>query len=510
MTRRAFRIWIGLAVILAIGAFDILYLRRNFVNHDVHALMSLAERILDGLSVNDPLAPREMPFTVFVYMLPVLLHRALPIIDPELAAILLTCAAAVGSTLLCRHIAAAAKLWRSTAGLDAAMAFLFAGFTLQPIFLAQNSFAVREHLLIILCAPYFFVCMAYLNGAAIGLRTLVAAGMMGAIGFLDKPILSLLFLVSEAYLMLRTKRVTSWVRADALIIGLSGLAYMVLWPTLYRVYFTDMGFYTQAVLNLQPFSNMVFPLGFVLVWGGAIILYVVIFLRRECPRPLEYTVLLLACAIGLFVLQRRSFVHLFYLPLAFIMLLCTVAIGRRSLFHGGMLVVIYLVPFNPIGMFHRLDDHAMADDMKLAATKLQSYIEGRRVSVVSMTVLPVWPILTQAGAAFDGPVKNLPSVENLLKRYGTLRIDDSKLNDGELYFRGLVARYVKERRPEWVLVVTMDHPGYSERVDVLSHLAGEPGFSEAWSDYRPVLTEHDVPSIRNVYHLSLYKRADDR
>lgn len=172
-----------LALVLVAGLWSELALR---VNYDVGWLITAAERTLDGRRLYAEIIEINPPLIVWLTQVPVLLGRAVGI-SPILAFRLFVLTIIAVSIALMRSPA------RAALGRNHTSFLLLASAAFVP--LTWKYFGEREHLAVILLAPYLVVnaCGA---AAATTRRSRIVAGALAGIGFSLKPHFVPLFLIS--------------------------------------------------------------------------------------------------------------------------------------------------------------------------------------------------------------------------------------------------------------------------------------------------------------------------
>lgn len=172
-----------LTVALAAGVWGELALR---LNYDVGWLITVAEQTLDGRRLYTDIVEINPPLIVWLTQVPVRAARLFGI-DSILAFRIFVFAMIAVSVGLMRRPA------RQVLGKNHSNFLLLIAVALVP--LTWKYFGEREHLAVILLAPYLII-NAVDTAPATTLRTRVAAGLLAGVGFSLKPHFVPLFLIS--------------------------------------------------------------------------------------------------------------------------------------------------------------------------------------------------------------------------------------------------------------------------------------------------------------------------
>jgi len=149
------------------------------LHHDVSWYLVATARMLDGARLYEDIIEVNPPLAFYLTVPPIVVARLIGITS-EAAFIGYVFALIAGSLMLVHRVlglpAAAGWRWRTTFAAAAAL-------TIAPI----DVFGQREHLMLILALPYFFLVAARLGGSASSPRLALLIGTLAGIGFALKP-----------------------------------------------------------------------------------------------------------------------------------------------------------------------------------------------------------------------------------------------------------------------------------------------------------------------------------
>ena len=199
-----------------------------WLNHDVGWYLHMASVWIDGGIMYQDVIDTNPPLIVWLTAVPVLLGRLLHLPLPATFKVLMF-VAAIGS------IGAAAVIIRrlvATVGCSGLVISVFA-FLLLPF--VRSDFGQREHIAVLLVAPYVFASTARVMGRSLTGRHEIPLGILAGLGFALKPHFLLVWVVLEAWTALAGPRSQRRrLRPGALSVGgtvlLYGLLVVVLFP----------------------------------------------------------------------------------------------------------------------------------------------------------------------------------------------------------------------------------------------------------------------------------------
>ena len=306
------------------------------VNGDVSWLLELAERTLDGAVPYRDFLEVNPPASILIYMPAVVLARLIGASPERMTDALLFLATFCSLTLCADILAKAGLIGRGRAskvGLCALVVLLILPF---------NSFAQREHIVVLAMLPILAALAARAEGARPGTAQLVLAGIGAGIGIAIKPMFCLA-LVGPMFYLIRRQPWRDALRQPETCIAaglaaLYGLGVILLVPDFSaRVLPLVMRVYVPArlpALELVTQPTVIILAGLVFAFWR---------LGRATGEDVVGRVLILA-SLGfetVFLVQGKGFTYHAYPPIALAVLACgsslsiAVARGPRALLRDG-------------------------------------------------------------------------------------------------------------------------------------------------------------------------------
>ncbi len=551
--------WGEVAVILLCAviasAISLWFTDYYLLNHDVAAQWSSSENVFSGARLNDPYGMHETPLAVYLYMLPVWLHTWLPDIPPRIMM--------AGTILVLLH-GMIAFSWRlmvalpgmfSRVGRCGAVAGFYYILAVLPVLNFYPDFGQREHLASIFIVPYILICMATISGVLLPRHVRFIASGLAAIGFCLKPHFVLLFITSEVMVWIKHRTFTHVWRIEFMTVMLLGMGYLATWYLLYRAFFHELEA-TRGMLEGVNFASegMLRHLLMLSFLPCALALYGILRGTSTYRFRILYGFALVIAAILIAWLQGRGFgPHLYLIQFTVFILILSASRGRpgevmlgcfsltllSSAVNGwgfagldytalGVMFCLFLLvlltgksftfPFLALstvsatavfllaygvsffdGMLLRQKDE-YRESVLAAAHQLSDHIQGKQVMTINIHLPPMWPILTEAGARWSGPERNMPYLVRPIT-------EGEAMNAAESAFQQKMIRFISYRQPEWILVFDYDDWASGRQVSVLSYLQRNSSFRALWKQYRRV---HRIALKRTSYkngHFELYRRT---
>ena len=470
---------------------------------DVSWLLYMAGRILDGATPYVDVVEVNPPLIVWLNLPIAALGRALalpPVLVYRLAAV--GCAGL--SLLLC---ARALRRLPATARTPLGGA-VFLLLVLVELPMARADFGEREHLLVLLAAPYVLAVAGRAHGLAPRAPEMVLVGLLAGIGVALKPYFVALPLALECYLALRRRSARVWLRPEPLVMLAVGAAYLVAVLTLVPQYLR-----LTAMMGGLYASYLRGPLWLtgVLGEGAPLCLFALLtfaVLRRRAGHPEIWNVLAVAAA-ALFVsalVQGKGWRYHFYPSMSFsVVLLGVVWVdARRPLARlaeqvyaaaGGAALATLLVVTAAGNVRQTMSPHDPRYDADPNYAELRGLIRRESpdgsVLVLSSNMASAFPLVPSSGARW---ASRFPSVWLLPALYmDELRADrplsfrpPSEMGDAERYLNQAVSEDLERFRPD-LLVVLRAGPDRREmgirRLDYLSYFSRRPEAAAMLSQY---------------------------
>ena len=193
--------------------------------------------------------------------------------------------------------------------------------------LARADFGEREHLLVLLAAPYILAVIGRARGAGLPAMEMAVVGLMAGVGVALKPYFLALPAALECYLAIRRRSVRAWLRPEPIVMLALGAGYLAAVLTVVPQYLD-----LTAMMGGLYASYLRGPLWLtgILGEGAALCLFALLafaVLRRRAQHGELWDVLAIAVA-ALFVaalVQGKGWRYHFYPSMAFGVVLLGVA-----------------------------------------------------------------------------------------------------------------------------------------------------------------------------------------
>jgi hypothetical protein len=470
---------------------------------DVSWLLYMAGRILDGARPYVDVVEVNPPLIVWLNLPIAALGRALRV-SPELVYRLTVIGCAGLSLLLCARTLrrVLGTEWRLL-GRVVLLLLVFVELTL-----ARADFGEREHLLVLLAAPYILAVVGRVRGVALPAMEMVLVGLLAGVGIGLKPYFIALPAALECYLALRQRSMRAWLRPEPIVMLALGAGYLVAVLTLVPQYLD-----LTAMMGGLYASYLRGPLWLtgILGEGAALCLFALLafaVLRRRAEHPELWDVLAVAVA-ALFLsalVQGKGWRYHFYPSMGFGVLLLGVAWwdSRRPLARlveqvyaaaSGAAVATLLIVTTVACVRQTASSSDPRYDADPNYAELRRLIRreapGGSVLVLSSNMASSFPLVPASGARW---ASRFPSVWLLPALYmDELRSDQpltfrprAAMGEAEQYLNDAVSEDLARFRPD-LLVVLRAGPDRREmgirRVDYLTYFSREPEVAALLSEY---------------------------
>lgn len=378
-----------------------------WLNHDVGWYLHMAGAWVDGAVMYQDVIDTNPPLIVWLTALPVLLGRLLHLPLPVTFKALMF-AAALGS------IGAGAAIVRRLVATVGPRAVVISVFAFLLLSFVRSDFGQREHLAVVLVAPYVFASAARIAGRALTGRHESLSGILAGLGFALKPHFLLAWALLEVWTALagpRSQRLR--LRPGALSVAGTLLLYGLLVVVLFPQYGTIAAEVVRVYGGLNATSTQLLGLPELRVWllGLATVILV-----RLPPERAKVCLTIFVTATGFLVAalaqQKGWAYHLYpfnvfaglHFALVFAAMLeshaAVAAVGRtgRRLVLAGVLVALVVTAWR-----YGLQTSAPSGVQQVEA--LHALVERERaesLAVLSMrTILfPAFPVVNYTGSAW--------------------------------------------------------------------------------------------------------------
>lgn len=457
------------------------------VNHDTAWYLDATSRLLEGAAlyrdvfeVNPPLA--------FLLTLPPTAVAGLLGADPVTAFVVFVTLLVGLSLLLCRRVLRAPRPHP-----DERLAYgLILGLGLALFLAPLREYGQREHLMLILAAPYLLLAGLRADGTEVPRPLAVAVGLLAALGVALKPHFLLMPLLLELWVVCRRRRLTALFRPETLaaagLLAAYPLAVAVLTPDyfetivpfaleVYAAYQADWDLVLRRSLRLMVCAVLL---------GGLLLL----------PRPAEGRGLVDAQALAAvaffaaFLAQHKGWTYHSYPSYALLLsvtvvLACTAVPAARGLLRRAGASVALVLILAVLALEGRLERWVHSYHPEQTAVRAAAERSGAsRLYVFSANLWSTYPWVLDSGLR---PVMRYPGhwlVPGLVRARWAGR-DSPELDRIERYWRDSVVEDFARHAPDLVLVdVREDKPYFEGRTfDYLALLDGEPRFERLWRGY---------------------------
>jgi hypothetical protein len=470
---------------------------------DVSWLLYMAGRILDGARPYVDVVEVNPPLIVWLNLPIAALGRMLGV-PPELVYRLAVIGCAVLSLILY------ARALRRALGAEwpqlGRVVLLLLVFVELP--LARADFGEREHLLVLLAAPYILAVIGRARGVALPAMEMVVVGLLAGIGVALKPYFLALPAAVECYLAIRRRSVRVWLRPEPIVILALGAGYLAAVLTLVPQYLD-----LTAMMGGLYASYLRGPLWLtgILGEGAALCLFALlafVVLRRRAQHGDLWNVLAIAVA-ALFVaalVQGKGWRYHFYPSMAFAVVLLGVAWwdSRRPLSRlaeqvysaacgAAVATLLVVTAVDCVRQAMSSSDPRHDADPNYAELRrlIRREAPGGTVLVLSSNMASAFPLVPASGARW---ASRFPSVWLLPALYmNELRSDApltfrprTAMGKAERYLVDAVSEDFARFRPD-LLVVLRAGPDRREmgirRMDYLAYFSREPQVAALLSEY---------------------------
>lgn len=193
-----------------------------FCNTDANWLLHVTARFLHGGKYYYNFFETNPPMILFINIPPVLLAKILHL---SMASVFRGYILLIAFFSLCLCAILIKKIYQGCP------AWMWSTFILALIFVfvvfPGHAFGEREHLALMLVAPYVFSAVLRVRNLRLSVAFALLIGVLGGIGFSIKPYFVIPFSLVELYLIIKQRRLFSWVRPESLMIGAILIAYLI-------------------------------------------------------------------------------------------------------------------------------------------------------------------------------------------------------------------------------------------------------------------------------------------
>ncbi len=402
------RLWLGLAAGVVGLILLALWLAPLRINHDCAALLMLGELLLDGAMPYRDFADMNPPLITYLNTVPAMLGRMLGV-SPIVVFHLLVVALLVVSGLQIHGLLKRRRMGLSASGRGLILLAWLLSYCIVDL---HGDAGQREHLFMLLYAPYLFLRILRHRGGEVSGWYAVLLGVQAGIGASIKPHFLVAAAAVELALLIRSRRWQTLVRPENFALASFVAAYVAHWafvPAAMReAYFgrwvplTCQGYHSYD-MSCRRLLRTIFGSTASMTAIAAALLAALQLTRR--PRRLSHLLLALAAltAMGfaLVVVQYKGWSY-HRIPLDVAGLLCLAAVVASRIrpptpsvgqwIIGGLMIVCLLTVWLRDREKARAETPgvAMLRELVVAHTRPKD-----RVLFVTTSVLPTFPMLAQ-------------------------------------------------------------------------------------------------------------------
>jgi hypothetical protein len=480
------------------------------LHHDVSWYLVATARMLDGARLYEDIIEVNPPLAFYLTVPPIVAAR-LAGITPEAAFIGYVFLLIAGSLMLVHRAlglqpVSAARHWWTT---FAAAAVL----TIAPI----DVFGQREHLMLILALPHFFLVAARLGGCPSRPRLALLIGILAGVGFSLKPYFLLAPVALELTLILYRRSLFAASRVETWSIAAVIAAYVAFVAAVHPQYFSFIA--PSAMLVYDAYASplrLVVMQPMVFVIGAIVVLHVA---ARAGGATDRLSDALSAATVGFlaaYVVQSKGW-HYQLLPAAATGALAAAALvgqwtsdpqaagaRRRRLVSAiaSSVLAVLVLALTVNGAYRNQVEAALLPEV-------QKYAPHGTIYAFTGSITVGFPLVNASGVRWasrfpaqwllPGALRRLQGTEPLPP--DTVR----QLRDIERYVVDAVIEDLQRMPPDVVIVEKHDHYFGDPNFAFLDYFSRDRRFAELWRSYAKA-TDIDLPIPGCSWHFEIWCR----
>lgn len=485
------RVWPRWLPVVAVFGLALALREVTTANTDVSWGLTMAEKWLDGARLYIDLIEVNPPATVFLYVAPVALARALGLAPETMVDILV-------------FLAIGVSLWLSQFTLrrgevidDGEAAPLLTIAAAALAILPARNFGEREHIALILFLPCLSVAAVRARGATPGTAMIVAAGIAGGLMAAIKPhfAAAMVFTAAAAALSARSWRpifaIENWIAA-ALLAGYAAFVVIV---------------YPQFISEMMPLLLAVYvpvkaPLGKLLVffatpiWVSALAL--IVWLKGFTALRAPFSLLLAASAgfaVSYYVQQKGWSYHAYPMLALALMAVVLAFIDRwhRGTAEGARPARLASAATGALIAGTTYLWMSFAVDCSALAAPIRAMVPHPKMLALTADLAYGHPLVRQVGGTWVGRVSAQWITAGVMIRRHETRLDPATDARLEAYLRrdrAMLTEDIARNRPDIIVVQPM------QGFDWLAWAKADPQLAAELARYRPAATVNKVLILR--------------
>lgn len=492
--------WIIIAIIL----LSSIAIQSNlFLNSDISWLLDIVHRWFQGGNYQQNFFENNPPMILYLYAFPEWISEKMNFNHIIVIRVFTYLLSILSLALSCKIVN---KIFKDNDGLTKT-SFLI-GLTFCYWLLPVYEFGQREHWMIMLVMPYLLLAVLRCKGEAVFSKFSVLIGVLAGIGFALKPHFLLTFVFIEIYLIIKTQKLSTWFRSEAVIVVFIVLAYLTSIFLFMPKYITAVlpyvwNFYLNTVKE-SFFELVVNSIG--ITWLAAVIFYFV--LRKKIIDSDVYAIMVIA-NIGfmlVYLLQGRSWYYhaipMFTISILLLLLFCARCIQKINSLPSAsfkyywinLYLIISIIVLFPLFFIYRLTTFNVnkKNSQQSYINQLIQFVKNYPVKgsiyFFSASVVPSSTVVDYARVT---SASRFPSFWMLP---GIIKIQHSKLNDNKLkmiddanyFITQAVVEDFERNSPQLVFVDSLKYPSNfgTYPFDFIKYFSQDPKFKRIWSNYR--------------------------
>ncbi|MBN2031437.1 hypothetical protein JW824_14480 [bacterium] len=410
----------GVVLLSLIWLIVLIFINPNPIHHDCAYFLQAGFMLSKGMTPYIDYIGMNPPLIDYLHLLPVFLHQLFNISLVLSFKILISCFMLIMFAILWQTLRNASFVSFNTTKYMLMLGYLITTFLILKVNNFVNNFGQREHLFILSFIPYLFLRYTRIEGHSLPSWISSIAGFFCGLIFLLKPHFLLIVFITEAWLIIRFRKLSHlWKPEIFSLIGLGilyGLYLLFFMPSAMQNAFFKrwLPFFVQHydVYNVNGWSLIlpfaVLPTIFILL--TILILY--IYVKKYIPKNTIYTevwILSVGMAHAMMVIQQKGWAYHRYpfialLNFAILILVLLLfekwyksksriqMIVSRLTILGIFCYLIFKIIQYSIGSFSQQYPW-MPDYVKL----IQKYSDkNERIVVLSTSMTPAYPTLVYA------------------------------------------------------------------------------------------------------------------
>ena len=449
------------------------------LNHDSSWYLIATRMWLDGAQLYQDVMETNPPLAFYLTAGPVMLADVFGI-SPKTSFCLSLVVAIGGSLVWVRFL-----LSRAEELTERQRHHLFLGLVLALILIPIGSFGQREHIMLVLSAPYFVLCIAQVRSAGRGER--IALGTLAVLGFALKPHFLAAPLLLACVVAVQSRRFSALFCAQNIVIAAGCILYVCFVKLVHPEYFdviVPLARLTYDTFNAAWSFVFLKPALFVLVLS-------VIFWKDMASDRIGWRILAICLgSLASYAIQSKGWIYHLLPVEAYLVVFCMwIAVSPTVPLRGirsaamAVLVIASIAPATLRGPY----DSGPARALKPLASNGPA---NPRTLVLSSRVMVAFPLVNDLNGSWTSRYPHQWFLTGAIRKLGERPCIE---NPGECEDYRRAVQYALETNvedflknaPQLVYVDSMKDKIYFGGVsfDYLEFLGQDPRFAEAWSRY---------------------------